>query len=221
MNGTRAYEAVVFDLDGVICFTDVYHYRGWKSVADELGIPFDETVNNRLRGVSRMESLEIILEPYEGQPLSDDRKVELATIKNDRYRVMLGELSPQDLDPAVRTTLDDLRGRGLKLAIGSSSKNAKYILQRIGLDDYFDAISDGTNISRSKPDPEVFLKAAEYLGIDPAKCVVVEDAVAGIDAAHAAGMYGVAMGDAADQGVGDAKLGRFADLSKVMTDLGC
>ena len=160
MNGTRQYEAVVFDLDGVICFTYVYHYRGWKSVADELGIPFDETVNNRLRGVSRMESLEIILEPYEGQPLSDDRKVELATIKNDRYRVMLGELSPQDLDPAVRTTLDDLRGRGLKLAIGSSSKNAKYILQRIGLGDYFDAISDGTNISRSKPDPEVFLKAA-------------------------------------------------------------
>jgi beta-phosphoglucomutase len=221
VNGTRAYEAIVFDLDGVICFTDVYHYRGWKSVADELGIPFDETVNNRLRGVSRMESLEIILEPYEGEPLSDDRKVELATIKNDRYRVMLGELSPQDLDPAVRTTLDDLRGRGLKLAIGSSSKNAKYILQRIGLGDYFDAISDGTNISRSKPDPEVFLKAAEYLGIDPAKCVVVEDAVAGIDAAHAAGMYGVAMGDAADQGVGDAKLDTFADLAGVMTDLGC
>src|SRR5664280_3321707 len=92
----------------------------------------------------------------------------------DRYRVMLGELSPADLDPSVRETLDDLRGRGLKLAIGSSSKNAKYILQRIGLGDYFDAISDGTNISRSKPDPEVFLKAAEYLGIDPAKCVVVE-----------------------------------------------
>ena len=221
MNGTRAYEAVVFDLDGVICFTDVYHYRGWKSVADELGIPFDESVNNRLRGVSRMESLEIILEPYEGEPLSDDRKIELATIKNARYRVMLGELSPQDLDPAVRTTLDDLRGRGLKLAIGSSSKNAKYILERIGLGDYFDAISDGTNISRSKPDPEVFLKAAEYLGIDPAKCVVVEDAVAGIDAAHAAGMYGVAMGDAADQGVGDAQLGTFADLAGVMTDLGC
>ena len=221
MNGTRAYEAVVFDLDGVICFTDVYHYRGWKSVADELGIPFDETVNNRLRGVSRMESLDIVLEPYEGEPLSDDRKIELATIKNERYRMMLGELSPQDLDPAVRTTLDDLRGRGLKLAIGSSSKNAKYILQRIGLGDYFDAISDGTNISRSKPDPEVFLTAAEYLGIDPAKCVVVEDAVAGIDGAHAAGMYGVAMGDAADQGVGDAKIGTFGDLAGVMTDLGC
>ncbi len=218
---TRPYDAIVFDLDGVICFTDVYHYRGWKSVADELGIPFDETVNNRLRGVSRMESLKIILEPYEGEPLSDERKLELAAIKNDRYREMLGELSPADLEGSVRTTLDDLRGRGLKLAIGSSSKNAKYILERIGLGDYFDAISDGTNISRSKPDPEVFLKAAEYLGVDPAKCVVIEDAVAGIEAAHAAGMYGVAMGDAADQGVGDAKIATFAGLAGVMTDLGC
>ena len=93
MTGERAYEAVVFDLDGVICHTDMYHYRGWKSVADDLGVPFDETVNNRLRGVSRMESLEIMLEPYEGEPLSDERKVELATIKNDRYRVMLGAVS--------------------------------------------------------------------------------------------------------------------------------
>lgn len=220
MTGSGPYEAVVFDLDGVICHTDHYHYLGWKSVADDLGIPFDETVNNRLRGVSRMESLDIVLEPYEGEPLTDDRKLELATIKNDRYREMLGGMSPADLDPAVKATLDDLRGRGLKLAIGSSSKNAKFILERIGLGDYFDEISDGTNISRSKPDPEVFLKAAEYLGIDPARCVVVEDAVAGIDAAHAAGMYAVAMGDAADQGAGDAKLGTFADLAHVMTDLG-
>ncbi len=218
---TRPYDAVVFDLDGVICHTDKYHYLGWKSVADDLGIPFDETVNNRLRGVSRMESLEIMLEPYEGEPLSDERKLELATIKNDRYRVMLGDMSPADLDPSVKATLDDLRGRGLKLAIGSSSKNAKYILERIGLGGYFDEISDGTNISRSKPDPEVFLKAAQFLGIDPAKCVVIEDAVAGIEAGEAAGMYTVAIGDAADQGAGDAKLGTFADLSTVMTDLGC
>jgi len=220
VTGERAYEAVVFDLDGVICHTDMYHYRGWKSVADDLGVPFDETVNNRLRGVSRMESLEIMLEPYDGEPLSDERKVELATIKNDRYRTMLGELSPADLDPSVQATLDELRARGLKLAIGSSSKNAVYILERIGLGDYFDAISDGTNITRSKPDPEVFLKAAEFLGIAPEKCVVVEDAVAGIDAAVAAGMYAVAIGDAADQGAGDAQLGTFADLATVMTALG-
>ena len=165
VTGTGPYEAVVFDLDGVICFTDVYHYRGWKSIADELGIPFDETINNRLRGVSRMESLEIVLERYEGEPLSDARKEELAATKNERYRVMLGDMSPADLDPSVRTTLDELRGRGLKLAIGSSSKNATFILERIGLGDYFDAISDGTNITRSKPDPEVFLKAAEFLGV--------------------------------------------------------
>jgi beta-phosphoglucomutase len=218
---TRPYDAIVFDLDGVICHTDVYHYRGWKSIADDLGIPFDETVNNRLRGVSRMESLEIMLEPYEGETLTDERKLDLAAIKNERYREMLGDMSPADLDPSVRATLDDLRGRGLKLAIGSSSKNAKFILERIGLDDYFDAISDGTNISRSKPDPEVFLKAAEYLGIDPARCVVIEDAVAGIEAGLAAGMYTVSIGDAADQGAGDAKLGTFADLATVMTELGC
>lgn len=221
MTPNRPYDAVVFDLDGVICFTDMFHYRGWKSVADDLGIPFDETVNNRLRGVSRMESLEIMLEPYTGEPLSDDRKIELATIKNERYREMLGELSPADLDPAVRVTLDELRSRGLRLAIGSSSKNAKYILSRIGLGDYFDEISDGTNISRSKPDPEVFLKAAEYLGVDPARCVVVEDAVAGIEAGEAAGMYTVAIGDAADQGAGDAQIATFADLSGVLTALGC
>lgn len=218
---TRPYDAIVFDLDGVICHTDKYHYLGWKSVADDLGIPFDETVNNRLRGVSRMESLEIMLEPYEGAPLTDERKLELATIKNDRYRVMLGDMSPADLDPSVKATLDDLRRRGLKLAIGSSSKNAKYILERIGLGGYFDEISDGTNISRSKPDPEVFLKAAQFLGIDPARCVVIEDAVAGIEAGEAAGMYTVAIGDAADQGAGDAKLAAFADLSTVMTSLGC
>lgn len=213
---TAPYEAVIFDLDGVICHTDVYHYRGWKSVADELGIPFDETVNNRLRGVSRMESLEIILEAYQGPPLSEERKVELARIKNERYRIMLAEMSPADLDPSVRGALDELRARGLKLAIGSSSRNARYILERVGLGDYFDAISDGTNITRSKPDPEVFLKAADFVGVEPARCVVVEDAVAGIQAAHAAGMHAVAIGDAALQGTGDSQINRFQELTELV-----
>lgn len=219
VTGSGPYEAVVFDLDGVICHTDVYHYRGWKSIADELGIPFDETVNNRLRGVSRMESLDIVLERYDGEPLSDERKAQLAATKNDRYRVMLGDMTPADLDPSVRSTLDELRSRGLKLAIGSSSKNATFILSRIGLGDYFDAVSDGTNISRSKPDPEVFLKAAEFLGVEPTRCVVVEDAVAGIEAGMAAGMYTVAIGDAADQGAGDAQIGTFAELADVLSRL--
>ncbi len=220
-DGVRGrYEAVVFDLDGVICHTDVYHYRSWKSVADELGIPFDETVNNRLRGVSRMDSLEIVLERYAGEPLSDERKAELAATKNERYRVLLGDMTPADLDPAVRATLDALRSRGLKLAVGSSSKNATFILDRLGLGDYFDAVSDGNHISASKPDPEVFLLAAQYLAVDPSRCVVVEDAVAGIEAGAAAGMYTVAIGDAAEKGVGDARVATFAELSDVLGRLG-
>jgi beta-phosphoglucomutase len=212
-------QAVVFDLDGVICHTDQYHYRAWLSVADELGVPFDETVNNRLRGVSRMESLDIILESYTGEPLSPARKLELATTKNDRYRGMLAELQPSDLDPSVRTTLDALRSRGLKLAIGSSSRNARVILDRIGLGEYFDAISDGNNITASKPDPEVFLKAAEYLQIEPSRCIVVEDALAGIEAAHAAGMPAIAIGDAAARGAGDVHVKGFWELREALTML--
>lgn len=210
------WDAVIFDLDGVICHTDAYHYRAWLSIADDLGIPFDETVNNRLRGVSRMESLEILLEPYSGELLSAERKTELATIKNDRYKSMLAELTPAELDPSVRPTLDALRAGGLKLTIGSSSRNARYILERIGLAGYFDAISDGTNITRSKPDPEVFLKAAQFVGVAPSRCVVVEDAVAGIDAARVAGMFAVAIGDAAEQGAGDDKITAFAQLATVI-----
>lgn len=212
------WDAVIFDLDGVICHTDLYHYRGWKSVADDLGIPFDEATNNRLRGVSRAESLEVILESYQGEPLSAEQKAELASRKNERYLRMLAELTPAQLDPTVRPTLDQLRAKGLKLAIGSSSKNARYILGRIGLGDYFDAISDGNNISNSKPDPEVFLKAAEYIGTSPERCVVVEDAISGVAAARAAGMWAVAIGDAAANGSGDAQIAVFSDLVSVLEE---
>lgn len=210
------WDAVIFDLDGVICHTDLYHYRGWKSIADDLGIPFDEEANNRLRGVSRSESLDILLEPYAGDPLSAERKAELASTKNDRYVAMLSELTPDQLDPTVRPTLDALRAKGLRLAIGSSSRNARYILDRIGLADYFDAISDGNNISRSKPDPEVFLKAADYVGVAPERCVVVEDAVPGVEAAHAAGMWAVAIGDAAVNGAGDVQIDEFGELVAII-----
>jgi beta-phosphoglucomutase len=210
------WDAVIFDLDGVICHTDLYHYRGWKTVADDLGIPFDQSTNNRLRGVSRAESLEVILENYHGEPMSAEEKAELASRKNARYLAFLAELTPDHLDPSVRPTLEVLRARGLKLAIGSSSKNARYILDRIGLDDYFDAISDGNNIRNSKPDPEVFLKAAEYVGVAPERCVVIEDAAAGVMAAHAAGMWAVAVGDAAANGCGDAQITSFADLADIL-----
>ena len=134
------YQAVIFDLDGVICSTDEYHYQAWKQMADSMGIYFDRTINNRLRGVSRMESLEIILERYDGPALSEERKVELATMKIDLYRESLHQLSPADLSAEVKDTLDALRAAGLKLAIGSSSKNTRFILGQLGLGDYFDAL---------------------------------------------------------------------------------
>lgn len=168
------FDAVIFDLDGVICSTDEYHYAAWKKMADSLAIPFDRTINNRLRGVSRMASLEIILEQYHGAPLSEAKKEQLAAMKNDIYRESLKNMSPADLTDEVKRTLDALRAAGLKLAIGSSSKNTPFILERIGLGRYFDAVSDGNNITRSKPDPEVFLKAAEMLRLAPARCLVVE-----------------------------------------------
>ena len=206
------FKAIIFDLDGVICFTDEYHYRAWKVLADKLNTPFDRTINNRLRGVSRMASLEIILENYTGPKLSEEEKVALATEKNEIFRESLKQMSPADLSDEVRETMDALRAKGLKLAIGSSSKNTPFILKQIGLEGYFDAVSDGNNITHSKPDPEVFLKAAEFLGMDPANCLVVEDAKAGVEAATAAGMDSAAIGDAVQCGLATYNLTRFADL---------
>ena len=171
-------KAVIFDLDGVICFTDKLHYKAWKNIADEQGIYFDEKINDRLRGVSRMESLDIILEKAD-RTYSFDEKKEIAEKKNDIYVSLLDTMSEKDLDVNVKVVLDTLRSRGTLLAIGSSSKNTKKILEKLGLKDFFDAVSDGTNITKSKPDPEVFLKAAEMLGIKPVEAVVVEDAVSG------------------------------------------
>lgn len=205
------FRGIIFDLDGVIVSTDEQHYLGWQALADRLGIPFSREVNSRFRGVSRMACMNI-LEELGGKHYTDSEKIAYADWKNEYYRKLLAQMSSDDLSQEVRSTLDALRARGLKLAVGSSSKNAKFILQRIGLSDYFDAVSDGTNISRSKPDPEVFLKAAEYLRLTPSDCLVVEDAVSGVEAAHAGGMKAATVGDAAGRGRGDFILSRFADL---------
>lgn len=209
-------QAAIFDLDGVIVFTDKFHYQAWKKMADEMGIYFDEEINNRLRGVSRMDSLEIILERYEGEPLSAERKEELAAQKNDTYRELLKTMTPADVTDEVRETLAEIRKRGYKISLGSSSKNAKFILERVGLLNAFDAISDGTNITKSKPDPEVFLKGAEFLGEKPEECLVVEDAEAGIDAGIAGGMKTAAIGDAVNCGKADYNMASFSDLLKIM-----
>lgn len=205
-------KAFIFDLDGVLVFTDRFHYQAWKKMADRIGVYFDEQINNRLRGVSRAESLEIILERWEGEPLSREEKEALMEEKNNSYRELLATMTPADVADDVRRTLDQLKKRGHKLAIGSSSKNTKFILQQVALTDVFDAISDGTNISRSKPDPEVFIKAAQFLGEEPDNCIVVEDAFAGIDAAKAAGMTGVGIGDAAGYEKADVRIQNFAEL---------
>lgn len=205
------YKGIIFDLDGVICHTDKYHYQAWKKLADKLGIYFDEEINNRLRGVSRMESFEIILEKYDGE-MTEEEKVRYASEKNDLYRELLKNMTTADLDPQVKETLDALRSRGLLLAIGSSSRNAGFILERLGLSGYFDAVSDGNNISRSKPDPEVFLKAAEYLNLQPQDCLVVEDAESGLEAAFGGHMDSAAIGDAVKCGRATYNLNTFSDL---------
>ena len=210
------YKGIIFDLDGVICFTDHYHYLAWKALADSIGAPFDETKNDRLRGVSRMASLEIVLEEYKGPALSEEDKVALATKKNDLYRTYLQSMSPSDLSDEVRDTLNGLRAKGIKLAIGSSSKNTPLILERIGLGDFFDAISDGNNITKSKPDPEVFLMAADMLHLDPKDCMVVEDAEAGIQGAIAGGFDSAALGPAAASGMATYSMKSFEDLLTVV-----
>lgn len=215
METKRKYQAVIFDLDGVICSTDQYHYLAWKEIADELGIYFDEEINNRLRGVSRMESLEIVLENYE-QTLSEEDKRALAEKKNEIYVELLGRMTEEDLSAEVKETLDRLRAQGLALAIGSSSRNAKFILKRLGLEHYFDAVSDGTNIARSKPDPEVFLKAAEFLHKKPEQCLVVEDAEAGILAAGRGGFDSAGLGGAASCGKADYRMDSFSGLLDIV-----
>lgn len=209
------YKAIIFDLDGVLVHTDQFHYLAWKALADQFHCDFDEKVNNRLRGVSRMESLKIVFESYTGPQLSEEEMQRLAAEKNELYRQKLWGLTPLDVPPDVRKTLVTLRKEGFRLAIGSSSKNAPLILEKTNLTAMFDVISDGNNILHSKPDPEVFLYAAKMLNIPPQDCLVVEDALAGIQAASAAGMDSAAVGDAALKRCATYNLSDFAQLLQV------
>lgn len=209
------YKGIIFDLDGVICLTDQFHYQAWKQLAAELGVYFDENINNRLRGVSRNESLEIILEQFNENISTEEKEVLLAK-KNRWYVGQLEKMSPADLPIDVTMTLQELRQKGYLLAIGSSSKNARLILNKIGVNDYFDAVSDGSNISKSKPDPEVFLKAAEYLQCPPADCLVVEDAKAGIEAAARGGFDSAGIGEAATCEKTTYRIGSLKDLLSIV-----
>lgn len=188
-------KGIIFDLDGVIVSTDEYHYQGWKKLADEEGIEFNREINERLRGVSRMESLDILLEKSTKE-YSEEEKVEMATRKNNIYRDLLQNITPADILPGVMDLLNKLKEKSIKMAIGSSSKNTPVILERIGLDKFFDAVANGNDIRNSKPDPEVFLLAATRLSLPSKECLVVEDAEAGVSAALNASMKVLAVGSA-------------------------
>ena len=210
------YDGIIFDLDGVICSTDEYHYLAWKKLAEKLGIKdFTKKDNERQRGVSRMESLEVVLEKTD-KKFTQEEKVALATEKNEYYKQMLAQMSKKDLADDVKDTLDTIKAKGIRIAIGSSSKNAKFILSRIGLLDYFDAISDGENITRTKPDPQVFTMAAEFLGLDPSRCLVVEDAEAGIMAGKTGGFDTAALGSATKCPYATYRLSTFSDLKAIV-----
>ncbi len=204
-------KGIIFDLDGVILSTDHYHYLAWKRMADEEGIPFDEKTNNRLRGVSRMDSLEIILEKS-SKTYTQEEKENLCEKKNSFYREYLQQLTPEDVDQDTLSTLKKIKEMGIKIAIGSSSKNTKFILERIGLLYLFDEIVDGTMIAHSKPNPEVFLLAANKIGLKPDECGVVEDAYAGVEAAKRGGFTSYGIGDAINSSNTDYPLKKLSDL---------
>ena len=204
-------KGIIFDLDGVICHTDEFHYMAWKELADRENIYFDREINKRLGGVERMASLEIILERASRTYTQEEKEI-MANAKNDTYRRLLMGMTPADVAPEARSVLTQLRHKGYQLAIGSSSKNARLTLGRIGLLNAFDAITDGNDIIRSKPDPEVFLKAAKMLGLKPEECLVVEDAQAGIQAAHDGGFHNAAMADAGKIELAEYRWENFREL---------
>jgi beta-phosphoglucomutase len=181
----------IFDLDGVLTDTAEYHYRGWKRLADEEGISFTREDNDFLRGIPRRESLMLILK---GRIYPEEKILEMMERKNNYYLEFIREVSPQDLLPGARELLEEIRRAGLKSALGSASKNARDVIQRLGIADLLDAISDGSSVEKQKPAPDLFLHAAEQLKLTPAECVVVEDAAAGIAAASAGGFHTVGLG---------------------------
>lgn len=205
----RPLSAVIFDLDGVLTDTAVAHFRAWKKLADELGIPFDEAANESLKGVDRMGSLDLILRRG-GVVLDEAERQALAARKNASYQAEIANFSPEELFPGAAEALDALRQAGLRIGLASSSQNAPFLIRRLGIADRFDAVADAARIKRSKPDPEIFLSVAAQLGVPPTACLGVEDAAAGIAAIKAAGMAALAVG-AALPGA-DAWIARIAEF---------
>jgi beta-phosphoglucomutase len=187
-------KACIFDLDGVVVDTAKYHFLAWKRLTEDLGISFTEKDNERLKGVSRMASLEIILE-IGGLSLPVSEKERLASIKNKWYVEYISRMTPEEILPGTIEFINDLKRKKIKIALGSASRNTPMILDRVRLKNVFDAVADGNSVHKAKPDPAVFIKAAEMTGIEASRCVVFEDALAGVEAALNAGMICIGIGD--------------------------
>ena len=187
-------KAIIFDLDGVITDTAKYHYAAWKQLADELNMYFDEEINERLKGVSRMQSFEIILEVNNSlDKFTNEEKEKLITKKNDNYIELIKQITPDDILPGISDFINEAKNNKLKLAVASVSKNAQTVLESLQVLDLFDYIADAKKITKSKPDPEIFLVCAQALGVEPKYCVGIEDAQAGIEAIKAARMYAIGL----------------------------
>ena len=209
-------KGIIFDLDGVIVFTDEYHYLAWKTIFDKYNISFNREMNKLLRGVSRSESLEIVLKENK-LSLNKETKLKILDEKNNLYvEYLKNKLDKKALNIDCEITLKVLKEKGYKLAIGSSSKNAKLILEKIGMLNYFDAISDGTIIKNSKPDPEVFLLAAKLLHLSANECYVVEDGEAGIIAANKGGFKAIGIGNEISNILKFTKIETFSQLSELL-----
>lgn len=206
------FTALLFDLDGVLVDTAKYHYIAWKALAEELGIPFTLKDNERLKGVSRQRSLDIVLE-IGGVDKSPEEREALCTEKNQRYLSYIRKMEPEEILPGVRDFLTEARRQGYKIALGSASKNARLILDRLELTGLFDAIVDGYMVTQAKPAPEVFALGGRLLSAQPGQCLVFEDSVAGIQAAHAGGMTAVGIGTREDLPEADLVLPGFAGVT--------
>ena len=214
-----AIQGVIFDLDGVITDTAHLHFLAWKALGDSLGVEITLELNERLKGLGRQETLTLILkESGLYDKYTETERQALADRKNRAYVASLESLGPQDLLPGIGDCLKDLKKRGIKIGLASSSQNAGLIIKKLGLKPYFEAMVDPRSLSKGKPDPEIYLKAAAALGLTPAKCAGVEDARAGLEAIRAAGMTAIALGQSLEQVPADYHLSSTRDLAKVNWD---